>query len=387
MMLPQCKLPCVTFVISKRSIFVASKLYTFVITALKCVNGCHPHSIGLIQSQPLLAQTYAVNRCPRKASLHSVRRGEFQTISYIQEPFHASERMLYFALIIISLTFINGILLPESARPVDWEINQTFDNNLAQGHDIFEKAAELMENTQHKLEGTVPKKDKQSAKSTLHPPNLPPSNYQNESSSESVVGNKSINTADTINKGINNTTGDTHINKAKIQSSRKENNLKHECIINDDCDRGKYCRYETHRSKCLNCKALDVPCKKDEECCTGQLCVWGQCTQNAIKGEAGSICQYQNECRPDLCCAFHKALQFPVCMAKPIERERCFAISNHLMELLSWDMDGKGPRKHCPCAGGLKCKRLSQGAMCLKGQNSSEEDLTDTLYSEIDYIV
>ncbi|XP_039993530.1 dickkopf-related protein 3a isoform X2 [Xiphias gladius] len=133
--------------------------------------------------------------------------------------------------------------------------------------------------------------------------------------------------------------------------------------------------------------SIDHSCTKDEECCGEQLCVWGQCSQNATKGEAGSTCQYQTDCSPDLCCAFHKALLFAVCSAKPIERERCFGASNHLIELLSWDIQDDGPRKHCPCAGDLHCQHLGRGSMCLKGEDSSEEDLTDTLYSEIDYII
>lgn len=52
------------------------------------------------------------------------------------------------------------------------------------------------------------------------------------------------------------------------------------------------------------------------------------------------------------------ALLFPVCSAKPIERERCFGAPNHLMELLSWDIQDEGPRKHCPCAGDLHCQHL-----------------------------
>lgn len=47
-------------------------------------------------------------------------------------------------------------------------------------------------------------------------------------------------------------------------------------------------------------------CTKDKECCGEQLCVWGQCSLNAAKGEAGSTCQYQTDCSPDLCCLLHK---------------------------------------------------------------------------------
>lgn len=50
---------------------------------------------------------------------------------------------------------------------------------------------------------------------------------------------------------------------------------------------------------------LSQPCRKDEECCDQQLCVWGQCSHNATRGEAGSTCQRQSDCSPDLCCAFH----------------------------------------------------------------------------------
>ena len=60
---------------------------------------------------------------------------------------------------------------------------------------------------------------------------------------------------------------------------------------------------------------LFQPCTKDDECCGKQLCVWGQCSQNATKGEAGSTCQYQTDCNPDLCCAFHKGtVEIIVCI-------------------------------------------------------------------------
>ncbi|XP_055363566.1 dickkopf-related protein 3a isoform X2 [Betta splendens] len=131
----------------------------------------------------------------------------------------------------------------------------------------------------------------------------------------------------------------------------------------------------------------DPPCARDEECCGGRLCVWGQCTPNATRGEPGGTCRRQADCGPGLCCALHAALLFPVCSAKPMERERCLGASNHLMEMLSWSGGDEGPREHCPCAGNLRCRHLGRGSMCLQGKDSSEEELTDTLYSEIDYII
>ena len=67
--------------------------------------------------------------------------------------------MLYFSLLTLSLTFIHGILLPGSTRPVDLDINQILEDNLAQGHttlnDMFEEVEQLMEDTHNKLEDAV----------------------------------------------------------------------------------------------------------------------------------------------------------------------------------------------------------------------------------------
>lgn len=49
------------------------------------------------------------------------------------------------------------------------------------------------------------------------------------------------------------------------------------------------------------------------------------------------------------CYMLCSALLFPVCSAKPIDREQCFPTSNHLME-------EDAPMKHCPCAGDLHCQ-------------------------------
>ncbi|KAG5839833.1 hypothetical protein ANANG_G00209240 [Anguilla anguilla] len=307
-------------------------------------------------------------------------------------PAPAASMVRLVALILSLAMMVYGFPPQATTSVVDTDITQTLEDNLAQGHatlnDMFREVEKLMEDTQHKLEEAVYQMDNESARSMLYVHDLPP-NYQEESSTDRTVGNQSVHTVEKINMVTDNRTGVTHFSRTVIQSGGKENEVQHECIIDEDCEKGRYCLYESLRSRCLPCKALDTPCTKDEECCSGQLCVWGQCSENTTKGEAGSICQYQSDCNTELCCAFHKALLFPVCTTMPMERERCRTRPNHLMELLSWDMEGEGPREHCPCAGGLQCLPRGRGSLCLKAQNSSssEEELTDALYSEMDYIV
>uniref|UniRef100_A0A8C2ZNL3 Dickkopf WNT signaling pathway inhibitor 3a n=1 Tax=Cyclopterus lumpus TaxID=8103 RepID=A0A8C2ZNL3_CYCLU len=245
------------------------------------------------------------------------------------------------ALLVLALTAVCHAILPEIVHS---DFVHILEDNSAQGHtelDRFVEVKQLPEDPQQKPEDAFHQVGRHV--SIPHANNLPPS--ENETASD---------------KG---------------------------CISDGDCMKGSYCLYDTSISKCLHCKAIDMSCTKDNECCAEQLCVWGQCSLNATKGEAGSTCQHQTDCSPDLCCLFHKALLFPVCSSKPIERESCFGASNHLVELLSWDIQDEGPRKHCPCAGDLHCQHLGRGSMCLKGEDSSEEDLTDSLYSEIDYII
>lgn len=286
------------------------------------------------------------------------------------------------------LAAVAGAIVPPFV--VREELNGTAEADGARGQaalgDVYREVEELMEDTQQRLEDTAHQMDNESAKSSPPAQNLT-SNYSSDSSSDTVLRNQSAPAEEKIDKILENRTEETRITRTTAQSNGKENDTDHECIIDEDCEQGRYCLYEAQHSKCLDCKEVDTTCTKDEECCDGQLCVWGQCTKNATKGEAGTICQYQSDCSGDLCCAFHKALLFPVCITKPAERERCIISANHLLELLSWDLEGEGPTEHCPCAGELQCQHLGRGALCLKGQSSSEEDMTDTLYSEIDYII
>ncbi|GLD65597.1 dickkopf-related protein 3, partial [Lates japonicus] len=104
------------------------------------------------------------------------------------------------------------------------------------------------------------------------------------------------------------------------------------------------------------------PCTKDEECCSDQMCVWGQCTVNATRGTEGTICQGQSDCMQDLCCAFQRELLFPVCNPKPGKGESCLSHPNLLRDMLAWDQEG--PRDHCPCADYLQCQPHGRGSVC-----------------------
>ncbi|XP_063732716.1 dickkopf-related protein 3-like [Eleginops maclovinus] len=117
---------------------------------------------------------------------------------------------------------------------------------------------------------------------------------------------------------------------------------------------------KSHKSLCYGLRGS--PCTKDEECCSDQMCVWGQCTVNATSGAEGTICQGQSDCMPDLCCAFQRELLFPVCNPKPEKGESCWSHPNLLVDMLAWDQEG--PRDHCPCALNLQCQPQGRGSVC-----------------------
>ncbi|KAF6737037.1 Dickkopf-related protein 3 [Oryzias melastigma] len=159
-----------------------------------------------------------------------------------------------------------------------------------------------------------------------------------------------------------NRTGEAHLTHVHEEISGEWNSVNHECMVDEDCGDLKYCLYEIESSRCLPCIASDMPCRKDEECCSAQMCVWGQCTANASRGAEGTICQGQSDCRPGLCCAFQRELLFPVCNPKPQRGESCLNHPNLLMDMLAWDQEG--PRDHCQCADHLQCRAHGRGSVC-----------------------
>uniref|UniRef100_A0A3Q3INU1 Dickkopf N-terminal cysteine-rich domain-containing protein n=1 Tax=Monopterus albus TaxID=43700 RepID=A0A3Q3INU1_MONAL len=201
-------------------------------------------------------------------------------------------------------------------------------------NDMFREVEELMEDTQHILEEAVDQV-------------FTPSTFLSGLSHE-----LNTDTKQQYNFPIILTKSDTHLLHTHMEITGQWNSVDHECMVDEDCGDQKYCLYEIENSKCLPCIPTDMPCTKDEECCSDQMCVWGQCTVNATKGTEGTICQGQSDCRSDLCCAFQRELLFPVCNPKPGKGESCLSHPNLLMDMLAWDQEG--PRDHCPCADDLQ---------------------------------
>uniref|UniRef100_K7FZM3 Dickkopf-related protein 3 n=1 Tax=Pelodiscus sinensis TaxID=13735 RepID=K7FZM3_PELSI len=229
--------------------------------------------------------------------------------------------------------------------------------------EMFREVEELMEDTQDKLRNAVREMEaEEGVKNPSEPDfeNLPPS-YHNESNTDTKTGNKTIHTHQEIDKVTDNKTGSMIYSETIITSIKDgESKRNHECIIDEDCERGKYCQFSSFEYRCQLCKTQRSPCSRDVECCGDQLCVWGECVEAVSKGENGTICENQLDCNPGTCCAFQKDLLFPVCTPLPEAREPCLDPSNKLLNLITWELEPGGVLEHCPCASGLICQTHRQ---------------------------
>ncbi|KAJ4937676.1 hypothetical protein JOQ06_002308 [Pogonophryne albipinna] len=228
-------------------------------------------------------------------------------------------------------------------------------------NDMFREVEELMEDTQHILEEAVDQITTESAKSSstfldLH------TNPHDETRKMTKDEDRLLQVLDRADNEANNETGDIHLSQIHMEMSGPWNSGDHECMVDEDCGALRYCLYGIQSSKCLPCIPTDLPCTKDEECCSDQMCVWGQCTVNTTSGAEGTICQGQSDCSPPLCCAFQRELLFPVCNPRPERGESCVSRPNLLMDMLAWDQEG--PRDHCPCADSLQCQPQGRGSVC-----------------------
>ncbi|XP_067091140.1 dickkopf-related protein 3-like [Osmerus mordax] len=258
------------------------------------------------------------------------------------------------------MSLLSFCLLFGSSRQYLLTIGEALDDSLERGHtslnEMFREVEMLMGDTQFILAEAVDQMASESAKSSLTDLEKL-GTLLNDTLRTSRDGNH---TTDRFGKDSDGITEDT----SSMEMNGRWNDLDYECMVDEDCGALSYCLYDVDASRCLPCRAVDMTCNKDEECCSDSMCVWGQCTVNATRGAAGSICQYQSDCRPLHCCAFQRELLFPVCTARPSSGEPCLSHPNLLMDLLAWDQDG--PRDHCPCVSGLHCQQQGRGSLCEK---------------------
>ncbi|XP_070619188.1 dickkopf-related protein 3 [Erythrolamprus reginae] len=269
------------------------------------------------------------------------------------------------------------------------EIVLNFPKDETSLNEMLQEVEELMEDTQYKLTNAVKEMEAEEEDSKkimgIEFQKLP-ANYHNESYTDTKVGNKTIHRHQEIDKVTDNKTGSTSYSETIITSIQENRKRNHECIIDEDCEIGKYCAFSDLEYTCHICKSQHAHCSRDVECCGQQLCVWGECIQAVSKGENGTICENQHDCNPGLCCAFTKDLLFPICTPFPGEREPCSNPSDGLLNLITWELEPDGAFDRCPCAHGLICQKqsYSSNSFCELSLNKTQsEDKKQLLADEL----
>ncbi|XP_072448579.1 dickkopf-related protein 3b [Chiloscyllium punctatum] len=193
--------------------------------------------------------------------------------------------------------------------------------------EMFEEVEELMEDTQQKLQGAAREMELKQGRMLR--------DLESVSANYSKLGARSRARNLTINALLEN---------------------KKECMVDEDCRNDHFCWVDVLESKCVPQRAQEENCTRDGECDSDSLCIWGQCKRSAMKGETGSICDKQQDCSGNLCCAFHTYLLFPVCTPLPTKGQLCRDPTLRSLDLITWEMEPDGALDHCPCAKGLVCQ-------------------------------
>ncbi|XP_054851494.1 dickkopf-like protein 1 [Eublepharis macularius] len=185
-----------------------------------------------------------------------------------------------------------------------------------------------------------------------------PSNYHNEEEKQRKMGNATVYSHHVINKVTNNHTGEMIFSEKVVTSIEEEDThpeKKEVCVSDSNCQKDQFCFRSLLASQCQQCKAKDMTCQNDGECCLGSLCVWGKCAEGVSQGESGTRCDpNQDKCAQGLCCTTSKAFSFPVCAPYPKEGEACQTPSTTFFRLMVWDNQAAFAK--CPCAQGLECR-------------------------------
>ncbi|XP_078511208.1 dickkopf-like protein 1 isoform X1 [Lissotriton helveticus] len=207
--------------------------------------------------------------------------------------------------------------------------------------------------------------------------NLLPPNYHTEEEDEHQVGNGTIYSRRKIDKVTDNKTGDmifSHKTVASIkQNYHSDAELGKQCRNANDCEMDQYCHVTVFTSECKVCRAENMVCQRDAECCLGNLCVWGRCA-GTTRGESGTSCDpLRDECAEGLCCTHQKSFPSPVCALPPTEGEECKSPYGSFLRMITWGTQGSSTKGYCPCAKGLVCtnKGFNPSSTCEKKERKS----------------
>ncbi|XP_066495388.1 dickkopf-related protein 3 isoform X3 [Tiliqua scincoides] len=272
----------------------------------------------------------------KRAGVRRQRQRQQQSISLRQGCCEADLRMSLLGSRLLFLSVLLGLVYAAPTSDGDEEQPKetvlSFPRDEASLNEMFREVEELMEDTQYKLRNAV-------------------------------------------KEAVDNQTGSTSYSETVITSVQEgEVKRNNECIIDEDCETGKYCEFSGLEYKCHVCKTQHTHCSRDVECCGHQLCVWGECRKAASRGENGTICENQHDCNPGMCCAFSKDLLFPVCTPLPGEGEPCHDPSNRFLNLITWELEPDGALDRCPCTHGLICQTLSHSSdsLCELSSNRTQ---------------
>lgn len=113
-----------------------------------------------------------------------------------------------------------------------------------------------------------------------------------------------------------------------------------DCGINSDL----YCDH--HYGHCDTIKKEGELCRRDAQCGTQLICIFGKCDTPSKPGHKGSRCIDDSDCKSNLCCARQHGEK--ICKSKLQRGHRCFVPSGGLDYSLN---------ELCPCDEGLICAK------------------------------
>lgn len=179
-----------------------------------------------------------------------------------------------------------------------------------------------------------------------------------------IPGNLNSQNPETQNSEIRN----PETEKPETEKPEKAAKVPSQCSSDKDCIGGSfYC--DTHYGYCDRVKRVSQLCRRDEQCESGLICLFGRCEIPIPQGSAGSRCTDNRDCADDSCCARQHGEK--ICKGRLKRGTKCFVPFGGLDYSLN---------QLCPCQHGLYCtnRRLSKSALTGHHPNNGTNTNTST---------